>query len=91
MMNKKGQLFLMVLILAAVIILTTLSFIQPYKENLDVATGAGGLRCSDPSIPLLSHKLTCWTLQGSMVFFVGCIVWAVIAWIMRGRKNNDDE
>lgn len=74
----------MLLIVAAVLILTSLSFIDPLKGVLDDVTGVNGFNCADTTNPTLSYKLPCWFLQGGVVIVVGGLLYFIYEWV----KNN---
>jgi hypothetical protein len=77
----------MLLIVAAVLVLTLFSFIEPLKSVLDDVTGVNGFNCSDASNPTLSYKLPCWTLQGGVVIVIGFILYYIYAWVIGNWKK----
>jgi hypothetical protein len=87
-MNKKAQMERpLLIIIAIVLILVALAFIEPLKGVLDDVLGVNGFNCSNPSNPTLSYKLPCWFLQGGVFIVVGGILYYIYKWVVNNFKK----
>lgn len=85
---KKAQMGRVLLLIVAVVIgLVMISFIEPLKENLNDVIGSDGFNCSDPTNPTLSYKLPCWFLQGGVVIVIGFMLYYLYMWVVNNWKK----
>ena len=94
-MNKKGQVFAIVLMAAFIFILVAFTTIEPIKENLDEVRKGTNLNCigtttfdqtsfdNQTTIQKLTNRPTCFVTGMSMVWFIGAFIFATAIWAAR--------
>lgn len=78
-MNRKGQVFLLVIVFMVAAIMVVLSLFDPAKEVAQDVTSSGRMDCGNSSIPL-STKLPCWAIRGFPAYFVLILLYYLIKW-----------
>jgi len=71
--NKKGQVFLVGLMLGIVAFMAAMVFIDPLSDVINEARGTTQLDCSNSSISD-GHKLTCLEVDILLPAFIGVVI-----------------
>ena len=99
-LEKRGQLRLIYLVVAAFLILTTFAFIQPFKETLNNVRGSISLNCpgtpnfnqtqysTDGSLNQLTRRPVCFVTGISLVYFIGTVLISISVWAVARWKKK---
>lgn len=86
MKNKKGQLIVLKIMIAIIVLIMVMIFSQPVKESIDINTNTTQLNCSSSGLDS-STSATCIVMDYAIFYFIGAIISVSMAFIA-GKKNT---
>jgi hypothetical protein len=85
-MNKIGQMMILKIMLAIVVLIIAMAWITPIKENINIGmNSSANLNCSSNSLDY-SSTATCVVMEFTIFYFIGALISVGMAFLA-GKKN----